>query len=115
MSLDGIFLKLHWLKVKFRIIYKILLVVHNCLHNNAPHEVAALLRYSDSERTMNLQEPRVLRGRYGDRAFSRAAPKMWNLLPDYVRDKHDTIQFKKQLKSFLITRGEEFVQWTKRR
>ena len=104
MSLDGIFFKLHWLKVKFRIIYKILLVVHNCLHNNAPNEVAALLRYSDSERTMNLQEPRVLRGRYGDRAFSRAAPKMWNLLPDYVRDKHDTIQFKKQLKSFLITR-----------
>ena len=112
-SLDGVFLKLHWLKVKFRIIYKIILVVHNCLHDKAPNEVAALVRYSDSERTMNLIETRVRGSTYGDRAFSHVAPKLWNLVPPKIRDKHDTLEFKKLLKSFLMTRGEEFIRWTK--
>ena len=112
-SLDGVFNKLHWLKVKFRIIYKIILVVHNCIHGKAPNEVAALLHYGDSERTMNFQETRVLRSTYGDRAFSHAAPKMWNRLPPDIRKVKETLTFKKSLKSFLMTRGEEFLQWMK--
>ena len=113
-SLDGVFNELHWLKVRHRIIYKIVLVVHNCLHLKGPNEVSALLRYAESERTMKLRESRVV-CKYGDRAFSHIAPKLWNLLPDNIRRQHDTIKFKKHLKSFLITRGEEFIDWTNRR
>ena len=113
-SLDGIFGELHWLKIRDRIIYKVVLIVHNCLHQNAPNELSALLRYADSERTMKLQETRV-KCRYGDRAFSHMAPKLWNLLPNYIREQHNTILFKKQLKSFLITRSDEFNRWINRR
>ena len=107
--------ELHWLKVKYRVFFKILLIVHNCLHNKAPNEVIALLPFSDSERTMNLRETRVMKSHYGDRAFSHVAPKLWNLLPKEIRGEDDTLQFKKLLKSYLLTRGEEYVLLTKRR
>ena len=68
ISLDGIFVGLHWLKVRERVIYKTLLIVHNCLHQKAPNEVTALLRYDESERMMKLRETRV-NSKYGNRAF----------------------------------------------
>ena len=107
-------MELHWLKVKYRIIYKILLIVHNCLHGNAPNAVTALLQYSESERTMKLKET-SFHNSYGARAFSHVAPKLWNLLPSDIRNHHDTLEFKKKLKSFLLLRGEEFISWTKRK
>ena len=112
-SLD-VFLELHWLRVKFRSIYKILLIVHNCLHDNAPTETIAMLQYADSDRTMNLRETRCL-NKYGVRAFSHVGPKLCNLLPTYIREESDTDEFKKALKSFLMVRGEEFLLWIKRR
>ena len=72
-SLDKVFMDLHWLKVKYRIIYKILLVVHNCLHDNAPNAIRALLQYCDSERTMKLKETEF-HNMYGARSFSHVAP-----------------------------------------
>lgn len=112
-SLDDVFMELHWLKVKFRSIYKTLLIVHNCLHNNAPNETIAMLQYGDSSRTMNLRETRCST-KYGDRAFSHVGPKLWNLIPINIREEHDTDKFKKLLKTFLMIRGEEFLSWIKR-
>ena len=34
-SLDDIYSNLHWLRIKFRIMYKVNLIVFNCLHGNA--------------------------------------------------------------------------------
>ena len=113
-SLDEIYSKLHWLRIKFRIIYKILLIVYKCLHDEAPPDVAAMISYAQSKRTMKLQETRAWNS-YGDRAFSHVAPKLWNLLPSSIQQEHDQIQFKKKVKSFLMTRGEEFVGWSKMR
>ena len=112
-SLDNVYTNLHWLRVKYRIIYKLLLIVHNSLHDKVPNEIASMTRYSASERTMKLCETRS-KNHYGDRAFSHSAPKLWNLLPNDIRDTHNTLNFKKKLKSFLMTRGEEFIEWTKR-
>ena len=112
--MDKVMMNLHWLKVKFRCLYKILLIVHNCLHQNAPNELIELLQYADSERTMNLRESSYS-NKYGARSFSHVAPKLWNLLPLNIRDIHETIAYKKALKSFLMVRGEEFLLWIKRR
>ena len=112
-SLDNVFLALHWLKVKHRILYKRMLVVHNCLHQKAPNAVASLLRYSDSERTMKLQETRV-NNSFGNRSYEHAAPKLWNLLPRAIGDEANTIGFKKKLKTFFLTRGDEYLEWVKR-
>ena len=111
-SLDNIFKELHWLRVKYRIIYKVLLIVHNCLHGKAPAGISAMLSYSKSGRTAKLQETRST-GSYGDRAFSHVAPKLWNLLPKYVSEIRDVLEFKTGLKTFLMTRGDEFIAWTK--
>ena len=113
-KLDEKLLELHWLKVKQRIIYKQMLIVHNCLHLNAPEEIMSLLEYAESIRTMNLQEKKYV-NKYGERAFSHSGPKLWNLLPKNIREEHDTDQFKTSLKSFLITKGEEYCRWIKRR
>ena len=113
-SLDGIFMILHWLKVKYRIIYKLMLVVHNCLQNKAPNGVTSLLNYAESERTMKLQETTV-NNSFGNRSFAHVAPKLWNLLPRNIRDEANTLDFKKKLKSFMMTRGEEYLMWIKRK
>ena len=111
---NHVYHSLHWLRIKFRIIYKVLLIVHNCLHDNAPEDISALISYATSQRSMKLKETRTCNS-YGDRAFSHIGPKLWNLLPNEICEEHDQMEFKKKLKSFLMTRGDEYVEWTKRR
>ena len=107
-------IELHWLKVKHRIIYKILLIVHNSPHLKAPDEIMCMFQYSESIRTMKLQEKRNY-NKYGERALSHSGPKLWNLLPMSIRDEHDTDKFKTSLKSFLMVTGDEYCAWITRR
>ena len=113
-SIDYVFDSLHWLKIKFRIIYKIIWLVYCCLHGKAPEDVAGLIAHSKSERTMHLKETRH-NNSYGKRAFSHVGPKLWNLLPQEITEEHELLAFKQKVKSFLLTRGEEFIEWTKLR
>ena len=113
-NMDKVLLDLHWLKVKFRSVYKICLITHNCLNRNAPKQIMSMLNYGDSSRTMKLQETKY-ENRYGCRAFSHVAPKLWNLLPKSIREEKDTGKFKTKLKSFLMTRGDEYFTWVNRR
>ena len=112
--LSPFYLSYHWLHVRERIQFKVLLIVHNCLHDKAPNELRHMLKFSDSVRTMSLQEPRV-HTNYGKRAFSHAGPKLWNLLPSEIRAESDTETFKKRLKSFLLIKGDMFNAMINRR
>ena len=103
-SLKPLYLQLHWLHIRERIRYNIIVLVHNCLQNNGPNELRGMLCYSDSVRTMDLKEPRI-HLKYGKRAFSHAGPKLWNLLPMEIKTEHNTERFKKRLKSFLLIDG----------
>ena len=103
--LDEKFLKLHWLKIKYRIIYKIILIVHNCLKQNAPKEIMSLIEPGDSNRTLHLKHTRTMT-KYGDRAFSHMGPKLWNMLPIRIRTVEETECFKTKLKSFLLLHGD---------
>ena len=104
-SLDNTFIELHWLPVRFRIIYKVMIIVHNCLYGKAPADIAGMLNKSKSERTLKLQETGSS-SRYGDRAFSHVAPKLWNLLPNSIMETVDQMEFKTKLKNFLMIRGD---------
>ena len=42
---------LHWLPIKHRIIYKIYIIVYNCLHNSAPTDISSLLHLASNKRT----------------------------------------------------------------
>ena len=80
------FTKLHRLPVEQRVIFKVLLT-YKALNNLAPVYISNLLvRYEPSRnlRTTNKYLLRITQTHlktYGDRAFSVAAPRLWNVLP----------------------------------
>jgi hypothetical protein len=102
---------LHWLPIKKRIDFKLCLLVRNCLVGVAPaylRELCVPVTTNIYRRSLRsaahgeLLVPRV-RTRYGERAFSVAAPTLWNSLPVSVRrliDQPDA--FKRELKTFMF-------------
>ena len=49
-----IFKQLHWLPVRYRIVFKILLLVYKALNGTAPSYISELLKYHTSERKLRL-------------------------------------------------------------
>ncbi|KAM3877440.1 aromatase [Diretmus argenteus] len=66
----------------------------------APHVPSRSLRSSDAGL---LQVPKTRRRTWGDRAFSVAAPSLWNALPKSFRDAPSLNIFKATLKTHLFT------------
>ena len=99
---------LHWLPVEKRIIFKILLMTYKALNGLAPSYLITLITPYHPTRKLwsasrsTLQVPCVKTSTYGDRAFSSAAPKLWNSLPDHIKSKHTLTSFKSSLKTFLF-------------
>ena len=105
-----------WITIGWKwsiVLFKILLIVHNCLKGNAPQDILQLITYGDSQRTLHLRETKY-NNKYGCRSFSHSGPKLWNLLPKSIRCEIDTDLFKKKLKTFLMLRGEEYHSWINR-
>ena len=103
-----ILFKLHWLPVKFRIIFKVLLLVYKGLNGLAPGYISEMLPYrtcsrslrSDSQKLLNV--PKTSLKTYGDRAFSVGAPRLWNDIPYEIRNSNSLTKFKKMLKTYLF-------------
>ena len=104
---DDMFFELHWLKIRERIVFKILLIIHKCVNNVAPEELCDLVEFVKSDRTRRLKTPRC-NGQFGERALSICGPKLWNALPLSLRLETCTDDFKKSLKTFLFTNAERF-------
>jgi len=100
--------RLHWLPVQFRISFKILLLVYKALHGLAPVYIADLLHHRPSSRPLRstsqelLLVPKSRLKTYGDRAFSVAAPTLWNKLPLELRKCPNVDNFKNNLKTYLF-------------
>ncbi|KAK7925857.1 hypothetical protein WMY93_008167 [Mugilogobius chulae] len=98
---------LHWLPVRFRIDYKILMFVFKALHGLAPPYISDILtlhrpsRALRSSSQMVLDVPRSRYKQWGDRSFAVAAPKLWNSLPVSLRVVSDLSLFKTGLKTHL--------------
>lgn len=102
---------LHWLPIKQRIEYKLLLLTFRSLHGMSASYLADLLTRHQPTRTLRsadahlLEVPRSKLCTQGDKAFSRAAPRLWNNLPLAMRATDCLIVFKKQLKTLLFKRA----------
>ena len=105
-SISHLFNEIHWLKIKERIVFKLCLIVHKCIWTYAPESLQSMIVISNA-RTFKLVEPKFS-SIYGERAFSRAGPKVWNNLPFHVRMEADTSKFKKLLKSYLMSDFHNF-------
>ncbi len=101
---------LHWLPIKFRISYKILLLAYKALNDLAPAYLTNLLsRYipTRSLRSRNsglLLVPRIARSTKGGITFSYLAPK-WNSLSDNVRGSDTLSLFKSRSKTHLFSQA----------
>lgn len=100
--------KLHWLPVPYRINFKILLFCFKALHGLAPTYIADLIQVHKPKRTLRSEStnllvvPRTFRKLRGDRAFTAAAPRMWNCLPQYIRECSSINDFKGHLKTYFF-------------
>ena len=102
--------KLHWLPVKYRIEYKIILMTYRALNGLAPNYFQDLLQVYQPARSLRssgdlkLVVPRTRLRSYGDRAFSVKAPSLWNSPPPplHIRTMTSMSTFKKVLKTYLF-------------
>lgn len=102
-GLSTLFISLHWLRVKERIIFKVLLIVHKCLYCRSPFYLTELINLCDSfVRTGNLLSVTKTQYASSDGAFSVCAPQLWNTLPLDLKFETSTVHFKKKLKSYLF-------------
>ena len=99
---------LHWLPVHYRIDFKLLMFVFKALNGLAPSYLSELLtvrapgRALRSSNKLLLEVPRSRLKHWGDRAFSVAAPRLWNKLPTEMRFTSDLDLFKSKLKTYLF-------------
>ena len=101
--------ELHWLPVKQRIKYKILLLTFQCLSGTAPSYLQELIRLYTPARNLRsssksiLISPSVKTHFYGGRSFQSAAADLWNNLPESVKSVNTTEIFKRVPKNHLFT------------
>ena len=103
-GLNDLFSSLHWLKIRERIVFKILILVHKCLYSCSPSYLNNLLTLTYSfVRSGNLVS--VIKTKYtsSDGAFSVCAPKLWNSLPVNLKLETSTVLFKRKLKTYLFS------------
>ncbi len=99
---------LHWLPFKHRIDFKILFITYKSLNGLAPQYLSEfLLHYSHprplrSQNSGRLLTPRISKSTAGIRSFFYLAPKLWNNLPNTVREAGALYQFKSRLKTYLF-------------
>ena len=101
--------EVHWLPIRQRCQFKILLLTYKALHNLAPEYLKDLLNVkSTSYCTRRSNDPLLLhvpfcyRKTFYERSFSVLAPRLWNNLPFNIRNSSTVTLFKKNLKTHLF-------------
>ena len=101
---------LHWLPIKFRIRYKLCILMHATVNNRSPEYINKLLvlvstlpgRERLHSSTSGAFVVPVTKTPFGRRAFSVAGPAVWNELPTKLRCTTDIDHFKRALKAHLL-------------
>ena len=93
--------EVHWLPIRQRVNFKIILFAFKAIHGIAPPYIAELIsikaQSAYSLRSPNgiLLSPSIIKSRktLGDRAFQVAAPQLWNALPLELRQNTKHFEF----------------------
>ena len=102
---------LHWLPIKERIKFKILLLIQKILFDSAPQYLCDLIELyvpvrsdlrSSNVNLLKRNDSKTINMTYGWRAFSICGPFLWNELPPHLRQATSVEMFKKQLKTHLF-------------
>ena len=100
-------LELHWLPVRQRIAFKILLLVFKSLNHRSPEYIDNILIRRSQVRTTRSSSSiwltqRLSKRRAGETSFPVIAAKLWNHLPTAAKMASSVDQFKKAIKSHLF-------------
>ena len=99
---------LHWLPVKARIDYKILLTTYKILNGFCPTYLTNQIHLSESRYHLRstssglLRQPSYRTKNYGSRIFSFSSPHLWNSIPTTIRNAGSVEIFKKHIKTHLF-------------
>ena len=100
---------LHWLPVEKRIEFKILVITCKTIHGLKPLiEMYQPSTLRSASRSL-LRSQKAKTENYGGRAFSFVAPKLWNVLPEDIKNAKTVICFKNKLKTHLFKKA--FLFW----
>ena len=110
-SITPALVELHWLPIKARLVHKICVMTYQALNCGKPKYIRELLddfsvntemtlRHSDVLHRLN--EPRC-NYELGFRAFKNCAPRLYNKLPESVKNSENIKTFKRKLKTYLFT------------
>ena len=102
----------HWLPVKFRKDFKMLLLTYKAINSLAPFYLQELISLKEVRKCklrsdcdgllLNPVKSKTLTT-LGDRFFAAAAPQLWNSLLYTIRSSPSVASLKKTLKIFLIS------------
>ena len=104
---------LHWLPVKQRIMYKLLVLTFKARNDLALKYKSDLINIYVPKRNIwsvsnqQLVQPACNLHTHGSRAFSYASPFMWNSIPHEIRSSSSVSSFKRQIKTYLFKRAYE--------
>ena len=109
-SITAVLKDLHWLPMKQRIQFKVAVLVFKALHDEAPVYMKDMLAIYTPPRALRSANKHLLtvkrtRTEIGKRAFSVAAPILWNSLPEKIKSSESITCFRKNLKTFLFTQA----------
>ncbi len=101
--------QLHWLPIRRRSQYKILLITYKALNGLGPEYIQDLIEPYVPQKSLRsasdgllLQQSRS-KLKIGERSFCRLAPALWNELPFNIRSKVSVESFKAGIKTHLFT------------
>ena len=106
--------QLHWLPIRLRIEFKILLITFKIPQCSAPKYIIDLIsvlppsRYDlrRNNKGILLSTPKhFTKVTMGYRSFQAAAPRLWNSLPISIKSACTKSDFKQKLKPFLFSKG----------
>ena len=103
-------MELHWLPVKWRIVFKILWLAFKCVNGQAPKYLKEMFILNSqtayrlrSSNQVTYRIPSTTCVTLGDRAFAVDAPKRWNKLPKEFKECKLFSNFKRKLKTYLFS------------
>ena len=102
--------QLHWLPIKYRTEFKILLMTFKAIQGMVPEYICKLISRKKStgyslkaSKKVMLEVPRGKKlPTLGGRAFCYAAPKLWNNLPGEISSLDSLSNFKCLVKTYLL-------------
>ena len=100
---QGSVLKLHWLPITYRILFKYNLITFKAINFSQPIYLSSLIKTSCLTRGNRLSLSSASHKKaIGRRGFAVASPIEWNRLPQSVRSQQTITGFRSQLKTYLF-------------